>query len=303
MAAAGHGARHTAQIEEVKGCAGFPKSSGPSPLTPPNRLFAGLELAQRLEGAEGSAGAAFVAARGGDAVWKRIGGVYAMFDGLGSPLTQTFGLGMFEPASDLVLAQLEEFFRSRQATVDHEVSPLAGVVLLQSLAARGYLPLELSSVLFLDLTARRPDPPLNPELHIRIAHGDERDAYARAAADGWNATGEIASLVAGLGRVMFAADGYTGFLVEKDGRIVATAGLVIHHRVALLAGASTIPEARGQGAQRAVLAARLRYAGEAGCDLAMMVTEPGGASQRNAERHGFQVAYTRTKWRLALPTS
>jgi hypothetical protein len=27
-----------------------------------------------------------------------------------------------------------------------------------------------------------------------------------------------------------------------------------------------------------------------------MVTQPGSGSQRNAERHGFRIAYTRTKW-------
>jgi hypothetical protein len=31
----------------------------------------------------------------------------------------------------------------------------------------------------------------------------------------------------------------------------------------------------------------------------MMVAEAGGESQRNAERKGFRIAYTRTKWRLA----
>jgi hypothetical protein len=46
---------------------------------------------------------------------------------------------------------------------------------------------------------------------------------------------------------------------------------------------------------------RMRYAFEHGCDLAMMVALPGSQSQRNAERRGFQVAYTRTKWRLPLP--
>jgi hypothetical protein len=33
-----------------------------------------------------------------------------------------------------------------------------------------------------------------------------------------------------------------------------------------------------------------------GCDLAMVCTEPGSGSQRNAERQGFQIAYTRIKW-------
>ena len=37
---------------------------------------------------------------------------------------------------------------------------------------------------------------------------------------------------------------------------------------------------------------------ESGCDLAMMVAEAGSGSQRNAERQGFRIAYTRTKWLL-----
>jgi hypothetical protein len=30
----------------------------------------------------------------------------------------------------------------------------------------------------------------------------------------------------------------------------------------------------------------------------MMGAQPGSASQRNAERHGFRIAYTRIKWQL-----
>ena len=42
--------------------------------------------------------------------------------------------------------------------------------------------------------------------------------------------------------------------------------------------------------------ARLEYAVEMGCDLAMIGTEPGSGSQRNAQRQGFRIAYTRIKW-------
>ena len=254
-------------------------------------MFADLELARRLESTEGFAGASFIEARGGDAVSERIGGAYAMFDGAGSPLTQTFCLGMFEPATGSVLTQVEEFFQTCGATVDHEVSPLAGVALLHALVSRGYVPFELSSVLFLELAEQRTDPALNAALSIRVAAEPDHGVYAKAASEGWGGIGDLAEM-------MTRAAGYVGFMVEKGGRVMATAGLVIHERVALFAGASTIPDARGQGAQTAVLAARLRYAAEHGCDLAMIVTEPGGASQRNAERNGFRVAYTRTKWRL-----
>jgi hypothetical protein len=48
-----------------------------------------------------------------------------------------------------------------------------------------------------------------------------------------------------------------------------------------------------------LLDSRLRYAAEQGCDIAMMCAQPGTPSQRNAERNGFRIAYTRIKWRLA----
>ena len=47
-----------------------------------------------------------------------------------------------------------------------------------------------------------------------------------------------------------------------------------------------------------LLEERLRYGASHGCTVAMMVTQPGSGSQRNAERHGFRIAYTRTKWQL-----
>jgi hypothetical protein len=88
------------------------------------------------------------------------------------------------------------------------------------------------------------------------------------------------------------------FLAELHGQPIASGSMSICEGVALLAGASTVPEARKQGAQLALLDSRLSYAAENGCDLAMMCTLPGTASQRNAERQGFRIAYTRIKWQL-----
>jgi hypothetical protein len=90
----------------------------------------------------------------------------------------------------------------------------------------------------------------------------------------------------------------TCFVAEFNGEAIATAALFMHGGVALLAGASTIPQGRRKGAQSALLDTRLSTAASQGCTLAMMVAAPGSASQRNAERNGFRVAYTRTKWQL-----
>jgi GNAT superfamily N-acetyltransferase len=72
----------------------------------------------------------------------------------------------------------------------------------------------------------------------------------------------------------------------------------IHDGVALFGGSATVPELRRRGLQAALVHKRMHYAFDHGCDLAMMVAQPGSDSQRNAERKGFRIAYTRTKWRL-----
>src|SRR5262245_61395593 len=95
-------------------------------LTP----FSDLALSRRLERAEGRGAADFVEARAelfpeSEVEWIEVAGAYAMFDGIGSPMTQTFGLGVFDPVTHTDLEKLEEFFRQRGAHIHHEVSPLA----------------------------------------------------------------------------------------------------------------------------------------------------------------------------------
>jgi len=118
------------------------------------------------------------------------------------------------------------------------------------------------------------------------------------AAEGWREFAELAGVVHDLMQVGAARLDGTCFLVELNGQPIAAAALTIHRRVALLAGASTVPEWRGRGAQRMLLESRLHYALRAGCDLAMVCAEPGSASQRNSERQAFRIAYTRIKWGL-----
>jgi len=257
-----------------------------------------LALSQRLERCEARANAALVEARGAPAAWMECAGAYAMFDGAGSPLTQTFCLGMFATPSSADLDRIESFFSERGAETFHEVSPMAGFDVVNLLTKRGYRVVELASVLFL---------PLSPLGGERVAEGRVRgatfanisndiDLIATLSAEGWSEFPEVGPFIRDLARMSATAQGATPFIAEIDGRPAATGTLIMHDGVALLAGASTIPSARHRGAQRALLEARLAHAAAHGCDLAMMCAAPGSASQRNAERQGFRIAYTRIKW-------
>ena len=159
--------------------------------------------------------------------------------------------------------------------------------------------MELTSVMFLPLASGPPAAARGKlPVKVRLADPDERDLWAQTAAQGWSELNEIGDLLFEVLRTSAAREDCLSFLAELDSRPIATASLMIENGVALLAGSSTIPEWRRRGAQRALLESRLEYAARAGCDLAMIGAEPGSASQRNAERAGFHIAYTRIKWGL-----
>jgi len=264
------------------------------------QIFSDIGLARRLERTEGRGNAAFVDAQAkvdpaSGAIWTDIGGTSAMFAGVGSPITQSFGLGIHQPAVEKDLETVERFFRSRGSAAFHEVCPLSGVEVYAMLAARGYRPVELSTVLYQPITPATRIAS-NAALTVRQARKDESALYGAIASQGWSEQPEVMPFIMGFAKLSLECA--TCFFAERDGRPIATAALFMHEGTALLAGASTVPAGRRQGAQNALLDARLQMAASNGCDLAMMVAAPGSASQRNAERQGFKIAYTRTKWML-----
>lgn len=262
-------------------------------------------LSQRLERTEARANADFVETRArlepsSGAEWIDVGGAYAMFDGVESPLTQTFGLGMFEAVTAEHLDQFERFFRDRGAEVFHEVSPMADLSLLSLLGERGYRPIELTTIMYRDLTEevdwtdRR-----SSSIGTRVIEPEEHELWARTSAAGWSSEHEsLADFMFNFGNITAQCSGSFPYLAELSGEPVATGMLLIYEDTCILAGASTIPEGRRQGAQTALLQDRLSFAYDQGCTLAMMGAAPGSQSQRNAQKNGFQIAYSRIKWQL-----
>ena len=283
--------------------------SAPFPL-------ADLALSRRLERAEALSNVRFVESRArvrpsSGACWIAVAGAYAMFDGPASPATQTFGLGIAQLPADEDLDRIEAFFVERGAPVHHEVSPLADDKLVPMLTARGYRPFEFTSVMYQPISVGEPEPRasegreagagMRPAVTVRIVEADDLEVFARTSAAGWSQSG-FGDFIFEMARANAASEGVSLFLAELDGQPIATAALSVVDGVAHLAGASTIPEGRNRGAQLALLDHRLRFAAAQGCDIALMGALPGSGSQRNAERNGFRIAYTRIKWgQLPIP--
>ena len=145
-------------------------------------IFSDKQLSQRLERTEARANVDFVKTRAAlspetGATWIEVGGAYAMYDGAESPLTQTFGLGLFEDATNEHLDEIEAFFKERDAPVFHEVSPLTDPKLMELLSTRGYRPIELTSVMFRELGGEANHRSREPMLTTRVIAPDEVELW------------------------------------------------------------------------------------------------------------------------------
>jgi N-acetylglutamate synthase-like GNAT family acetyltransferase len=89
------------------------------------------------------------------------------------------------------------------------------------------------------------------------------------------------------------AAGVTRYIALCDGVVAGGATLHIAEGVAQLTGAATAPAHRRRGVHGALLSARLADAAAAGCDIAVVTTQPASRSQQNVQRRGFDLLYAR----------
>jgi GNAT superfamily N-acetyltransferase len=263
---------------------------------PGGALHADIALARRLEGAEaaGAAAAAGVLARldpsAGATVLEAGGGV-AAFLGVGSPLTHAMGVGVNGTVTTAELDAVEAFYGARRSATQFELSPLADLALFEELVRRGYRIVELATVLA-RLVADEPASPGPPSVTIEVADREQAELWTRTLALGFHGNDDD-PVLRRAGRVLAELAGSGALLVRVEGRVAGGGALAIQGSVACFFADATLVEERGRGAQSALIARRLELAGAAGCELAMATTAPGSVSQRNYERAGFRVVYTR----------
>jgi GNAT superfamily N-acetyltransferase len=251
--------------------------------------FAGALLARRIEAAEAAN------ARGCTAVYPEaaaleVAGGCAIFAGADSPLTNAVALGLNGPVSEDEISALENFFRCRGARVTVDLCPLADPGFLHALSQRGYRPTEFNNVLVKRLAGT--EIALTPR--IRRALPDEADLWSYTVGRGFFEQPQLTTEEMDVGRAIFAMPSAMCYLsVTEHGEAAGGAASAIYSGLATLFADSTIARFRNLGLHRELIAARLNEALAQGCDMATASTEAGSSSQRNYERMGFEVAYTK----------
>lgn len=268
-------------------------------------MFADISLATRIDRAEMRLSISIgetVATRTPEAraLISPIAGGYAVFAGAGSPANKAIGIGFGATIDEAVLDAIEQAWTERAEAVRFELSTLADPSLAPTLSARGYRLTGFENVLGRPVTADDREPVLDGMSITALPQSDWR-AWMNVALDGFatpdgSAPGEQVyprEALEGMFADFALTPGFQRYLLHVDGEPAGAASLRLDDGLAQLCGAATLPQFRRRGIQAALLRLRLADARAAGCDLAVVTTQPGSKSQANAMRQGFTLLYTR----------
>ena len=270
-------------------------------------LFVSIELAARIDKAEARLSAALgevaVARRPETAFVDSITGGVAVFASPSSPVNKMIGVGFEGLPSDEALAVVEEKFRARGAALQAEISTLADAAFAATLSRRGYVLQGFENVLGRRLDAGDAEVPADPTgFEVRLIEPQDFDAWVDVSITGF-ASPDLQGVPAeplppretleGTLRELAEAPGFRRYAAWVDGRMAGCASLRLDDGLAQLCGAATLPEFRRRGIQTAFLHRRLADAVAAGCDLALVTTQPGSKSQQNSQQQGFALLYSR----------
>jgi GNAT superfamily N-acetyltransferase len=224
-----------------------------------------------------------------------IAGGHMIFAGLGSPIGRAVGMGFDAPVTEADFDQFETFYFSRKAPAQLDYCPLTDISLLEIARKRGYTIAELNNVLARKLDPAEIFPPGPAGFTIRPGKSEEALAFSTIVRQSFFPDGGEPADFDEMLAPMFGFPGALTFVAEADGKLVATgAGLIVPDRkIVALFGAGTLKPYRGRGLQTAILQRRLEVAARAGCEYAVIVTQGGTTSMRNAERLGFTLAYSK----------
>ncbi len=267
-------------------------------------LFCGTELAARIESAEAQlieAATAAAQGRGAAGLALPVAGGLACMAEPGSPMNKVVGLGFGGAPAAATMEVIERAFADAGVPVAVELCNLADPDVIDVLSGRGYLLVGFENVLGRAFVGGEP-PPAPTGIEVRPARAGERDAWVQVVVDGFahpDGEGvptheEFPRDVVERAQRDFENAGATAYVAICDGAVAGGGSIRYTEGVAQLTGAATLPGYRRRGIQAALLATRLRDAAGAGCDIAVVTTAPGSMSQKNVQRSGFQLLYTRS---------
>jgi GNAT superfamily N-acetyltransferase len=216
-------------------------------------------------------------------------GGYAVRMGVGYPTNRGMGVGFQPTIQPSEWEDFEAFYAAVGLPAELELCPFTHPSFLTLVAQRGYTVFRFYNVYVLSLSSSERSDSRSPTIDIHQATEAESALWAQTVAG----TTQPEDPRVRLAQATFSRPGVRCYLATIQGKVAGGAALSLTNGIGMLSFMATVPAFRRQGVQHALIAERLAVAAAHGCELALCSTNPGNQSQRNVQRHGFGLAYTK----------
>ena len=210
------------------------------------------------------------------------------------------GVGHNGPVSEDEVSRMVEWYRSAGIEPRVEVSPYVHPTLLEHLGAAGFMIRMFENVFVCELDrGPTPAPPYAVPADVTISMVDPADdamvrGFSQVVTAGF--AGDVDRVDEASLDVMARVTRHprtTSIVALRNGEIVGGGSLELCGDHGALFGLAVRREHRRIGIQQAMLAWRLRFAAERGVRFLTISARPNVATERNARRMGFTLAYTK----------
>lgn len=193
------------------------------------------------------------------------------------------------------LDHILDFFKEKEIPCRFELTPTnTSSEVFTSLTERGFYQSNFHTLLYGSTNANQAAVP--ETIMIRKLEDHEFDSFGDIYVRGFGMPSFLKEDIARNNQVLNGLKNWRVLAAMVEGELAGVAVLYTNGKCADLAAAVTVPEARNRGVQRALLAERFKLASSLGCHYIIGQAQFGSASQRNMQRAGMNIAYTKAIW-------
>lgn len=188
------------------------------------------------------------------------------------------------------------FFQEREIPAQFELTPASvSEELLNLLTERGYSQNRFHTTLY--GSCEESSPMYHPEVAIHKLDKKDFHTFADIYTKAFQMPVFLKDAVAQNNAVLYGKTGWSFYLATIGQEPAGIGVLFIQDGIAEMAAAATLTDFRNKGIHQALLQERIKHALKANCHLLVGEAAYLSTSQRNMERAGMRLAYTKAIWR------
>ncbi|WP_155593928.1 GNAT family N-acetyltransferase [Lysinibacillus cavernae] len=199
--------------------------------------------------------------------------------------------------SEHLVETILAFYKEKGIPARFDVAPqYMNASSLQKLHHAGFFQSDFHTTLYSALSSEYVGELKNSIIEIRTIQEDEFDFYGKLYVEGFNMPRFLADSVAANNKVLYDKPGWSFYIASLNNEDVGIGSMFVHNSTAILAASAVQHSARNKGIHQALIQYRVKEAVKQNCKHVVGHAKFASTSQKNMERCGMTIAYTKSIW-------